>query len=126
MKKNSTKDPTIVFNSVIDDLDEPLVLDGKTKGYKFLNIIVEFGRKAIVINWAAQGMGFGQVSYYFNKKNQVVRDAEGLDDKFCNTLLKEIEKRQNDELKAKTKGLSIDGSYAYSLLNHLNQIAIRE
>ena len=127
MKKKSKKikNPRIVLNSVLDGTTEALDFNKKTKGYKFLNILIEFGKKAIIINWAAQGMGFGQVTYYFNEKNKMVRDAEGLKDNFCNALLKEIEKRQSDKLKVKIKGLVIDGSYSHSLLNYFNEISIK-
>lgn len=126
-KKEIVK-PKIVFNSVLDDVSEPLNFNKKTKKTKFLNIMIEFGIKAIIINWVAQGVGFGQVTYYFNDLNQIVRDDEHIGDKFCLELIEEIRKTQKklptSKKQVKSKGLTISTDIA-SYLQVLNQVAIK-
>lgn len=131
MSKNNGKKnkPKIVLNSVLHNMSEPLDFNKKTKKIKFLNVMVEFGRKAIILNWAAQGIGFGQVTYYFNDLNQLIRDDERVGDEFCLKLIEEIRKNEEklpeSKKKIKNKGLTVCTDIA-SYLQALNQASIKQ
>lgn len=133
MKKktsNKKKKPTIVFNPVLDDVSEPLSFTKKTKKTKFLNISVEFGLRAVIINWVVQGVGIGQVIYYIDAKNKLHRDDENMGDAFCLELIAEIEKKQTKlpltKKVIKNQGLTVNTEYLFNYLKKLNESAIKK
>lgn len=116
------KKPIVKLNPVTNNLSEPFDFNKKVKGYKFLNVLVEFGLRGIIINWVAQGIGFGQVSYVV-LKNKVQRDSEGMGDDFCTALINEIEKIQdNKKIVKNMPGLKLDATRLVIYLKHLETI----
>lgn len=57
-----------------------------SSGYQFLNVDYSFSRTGIILQWAAKGLGFGEVSLYLANK-KVLIDDEGMGKAFCDALV---------------------------------------
>jgi hypothetical protein len=74
-----------------------------SKKYRFLDVAIGIYPGALVLSWAVEGVGFGEVTYYLNK-GKLGLDSEGMSDEFVMALQQEVLKKQ------KTKKLKIQYS----------------
>ena len=71
----------------------------KSNKYKFLSVNLGVYPGAIVMHWAVEGTGFGEVAYHF-RDGKVAIDTEGMSDDFVSQLQAEVLKQyKNQSLK---------------------------
>lgn len=71
------------------DIFEKIFGKKPASGFIFKHLDVTFGWRAIIIKWSAQGIGFGELTFIFDKDNGLVMDIECMDDEFIHACVSE-------------------------------------
>lgn len=116
----------VILNPVLDQISEPVDMmkkKPKKEPYKVLSASIEFAPRALVIHWVIKYVGFGMLSYYFDKNGKICKDLEGLNEELVSTIFKFLEKELTNKKSKKVKiseNSNIDLNYLINFIQNIH------